>query len=104
MSVLMELSIFPTDKGESVSEYVCEVIKMIREHKLNYQTTAMGTIIETENIDEALAIIKEANEILLGKNCNRIYCVAKFDIRIGKTNRLKGKVNSIKEKIGDINC
>ena len=50
MSVLIEFAMFPTDKGESVSQYVSQVIKMIRESGFPYQLTAMGTIFETQEM------------------------------------------------------
>jgi uncharacterized protein (TIGR00106 family) len=102
MSVLLEFAMFPTDKGESVSAYVSQVIKMIRESGTSYQLTPMGTIVETDTMDEALAIVKQAYHILDGAGCNRIYSSLKFDIRKGKENRLQGKLDSVREKIGDV--
>lgn len=102
MSVLLEFSMFPTDKGESVSTYVSQVIKMINDSGVNYQLTPMGTIIETDHIDDALNIVKRAYEVLEQADCNRIYSSLKFDIRRGKENRLQGKVNSIREKISNV--
>jgi len=102
MSVLLEFSMFPTDKEESVSPYVSKIIAMIRDSGTSYQLTPMGTIIETNDIDEALKIVKQAYEVLDNAGCNRIYSSLKFDIRKGKDNRLQGKVNSIREKIGSI--
>lgn len=102
MSVLLEFAMFPTDKGESVSAYVSRVIKMIRDSGVRYQLTPMGTIVETDTMDDALAIVKQAYEVLDGADCNRIYSSLKFDIRKGKDNRLQGKLNSVREKIGDV--
>jgi uncharacterized protein (TIGR00106 family) len=102
MSILLEFSMFPTDKGESVSAYVSKVIKMIRDSGINYQLTPMGTIIETNSIDEALNIVKQAYEVLDQSGCNRVYSSLKFDIRKGKENRLQSKVDSIREKIGSV--
>lgn len=102
MSVLLEFAMFPTDKGESVSAYVSQVIKMIRESGANYQLTPMGTIIETDTMDDALAIVKQAYQVLDEAGCNRIYSSLKFDIRKGKENRLQGKLDSVREKIGDV--
>ncbi|RUM48196.1 MAG: thiamine-binding protein, partial [Hydrogenothermus sp.] len=31
---------------------------------------------------------------------NRVYCVAKFDIRKGKENRLEGKIKSVEKQLG----
>jgi uncharacterized protein (TIGR00106 family) len=102
MSVLMEFAMFPTDKGESVSEYVSKVIEYIRDSGYQYKLTAMGTIVETETIEQALNIIKNAYT-LLEPYSNRIYSTIKFDIRKNKSNRLEGKIKSIEEKIGKIN-
>ena len=46
MSVLVEFAMFPTDKGESVSEYVSRVVKMFKESDVNYQLTPMGSVFE----------------------------------------------------------
>jgi uncharacterized protein (TIGR00106 family) len=92
---------FPTDKGESVSQYVSQVIKMIDESGVSYQLTPMGTIVETETMDEALAIIKKAYEVL-EPHANRIYSSLKFDIRKGKSNRLKQKIASVEKHIGTV--
>ena len=48
MSTIIELSIFPTDKGESVSEYVARVVGIIERSGLAYQVNPMGTCIEGE--------------------------------------------------------
>lgn len=60
MSVLLEFAMFPTDKGESVSPYVSKVIKMIRESGMSYQLTPMGTIIETDELLQALGLVHVA--------------------------------------------
>ncbi|ACM93125.1 conserved hypothetical protein [Nautilia profundicola AmH] len=103
MSVLVEFAIFPTDKGESVSEYVSRVIKMFKESDLNYQLTPMGTVFEVESMEEATAVINNAYK-QLEPDCNRVYTTIKMDIRKNKSNRMKQKINSIKNKIGEVNA
>ncbi|MCP4997054.1 MAG: MTH1187 family thiamine-binding protein [Gammaproteobacteria bacterium] len=102
MSVLLEFSMFPTDKGESVSAYVSQVIKMIRDSGISYQLTPMGTIIETENIGQATALVEKAYSVLEEAGCNRVYSSLKLDIRKGKMGRLAGKIASVEEKIGSV--
>ena len=102
MSVLFEFAMFPTDKGESVSPFVSRIINMIRESKADYKLTPMGTVVETETLAQALAIIEKAHT-LLEPDCNRIYCAVKFDIRKGKTGRMLQKIRSVEEKIGKVN-
>jgi uncharacterized protein (TIGR00106 family) len=93
---------FPTDKGGSVSEYVSKVIDMIKNQGVPYKLTAMGTIIETETMSEALDIVQKSHDIL-ERDSERIYSSLKFDIRKNKSNRLEGKVQSIENKIGKVN-
>nr|VFK44111.1 MAG: uncharacterized protein, MTH1187 family [Candidatus Kentron sp. TC]VFK45625.1 MAG: uncharacterized protein, MTH1187 family [Candidatus Kentron sp. TC]VFK58533.1 MAG: uncharacterized protein, MTH1187 family [Candidatus Kentron sp. TC] len=104
MSVLLEISMFPTDKGESVSQYVSQVVKMIKTAGVDYRLSAMGTVVETDTIREALDLIERAYDILDGLDCNRVYSVLKFDIRKGETNRLSRKIQSVTEKIGSVNA
>ena len=99
MSVLIEFAMFPTDKGESVSAYVSRIIKMIDESGIPYKLTPMGTVFETETMEEALDIINKAYK-QLEKDCNRVYSVVKFDIRKGKSNRLVQKIQSVEKKLG----
>jgi uncharacterized protein (TIGR00106 family) len=99
MSVLVEFSMFPTDKGESVSQYVSRIIKMIDESGISYKLTPMGTVFETETMEEALQILEKAYK-QLEPDCNRVYSTVKFDIRKGKSNRLKQKIESVEKRLG----
>ena len=102
MSVLLEFAMFPTDKGESVSQYVSKVIDIIRNSGYPYKLTAMGTIVETDTIREALDIIEKSYTVL-EPFANRVYSSIKLDIRKGKNDRLKTKIESIENKIGEVN-
>jgi len=103
MSVLMEFTMFPTDRGESVSAEVSQIIKVIRGKTNHYQLTPMGTVIETNSFDEALEILSLCNKTLENLGAKRIYSSVKFDIRPGKENRMFSKIKSIEKKIGEIN-
>ncbi len=101
MSVLLEFSMFPIDKGESVAKYVSKVIKMIDESEYAYQLTPMGTIIETYSVEEALAVVKNTYKVL-EPHSNRVYSSIKMDIRKGHIGRLKSKIASVEELIGEV--
>jgi uncharacterized protein (TIGR00106 family) len=103
MSVLLEFSIFPLDQGESLSREVSQVIEMIRDSGVSYQLTAMGTLIETDNVSQALEIVERATEKLSSAGCQRIYSAIKMDIRSGKNHRMQGKPSSIQQHIGEVN-
>lgn len=102
MSVLLEFSIFPTDRGESVSAEVSEVIRMIRESGCDYRLTAMGTLVETDDISSALQLVEKAYRTLETQGCQRVYASLKMDIRTGKNNRLSKKIASIEARIGEV--
>ena len=102
MSILLEFSMFPTDKGASVSKEVSRVIDMIRESGIPYKLTAMGTIIETQTMEEALNIVQKAYD-LLSEDSERIYSSINIDVRKTKNNRLTGKISSVEDKIGKVN-
>ena len=102
MSVLLEMSMFPTDKSESKSKEVSEVIKIIRDSGMSYQLTSMATIIETNTISEAFALAEKCYSRLEELGCNRVYATLKFDIRKGHENRLKNKIATVESYIGEV--
>ncbi|MBS9782679.1 MAG: MTH1187 family thiamine-binding protein [Arcobacter sp.] len=102
MSVLLSMAMFPTHKGESKSQEVSEVIKIIRNSGFSYKLTAMNTIIETHTMSEALEIVQKCYDRLEELGCNRVYSSITFDIRKGYKNRLEGKVKSVEKNIGEV--
>lgn len=99
MGVMAEISMFPVDKGESLSPYVARIIDLIDRSGLTYVVTPMGTIIEAENLEDIFRVIKDCFEELK-KDCNRIVINLKVDYRKTKESRLKAKIISVEEKLG----
>ena len=97
MSVIVEFSIFPMDKGESLSPYVARALALIKDSGLPYELNPMGTCVEGE-WSEVMALVDRCFEAL-EKDCNRISLSLKADFRKGPTGRLKSKVASVKEKL-----
>lgn len=104
MSVLLEFAMFPTDKkdGDSASDSVSKVIEMIHKSGVSYKLTAMGTIIETDTVEEALDIVNKSYKVLEPFS-NRVYSSIKMDIRKEKNNRMNQKIESVESKIGRVN-
>ncbi len=96
--VLLEFSMSPLGKGESVSKYVARSIEIIERSGLPYQTNAMGTIIEGE-WDEVMAVVGRCFQ-RMKKDCNRISAVIKVDYRKGRRGRILEKVKSIERRLG----
>jgi uncharacterized protein (TIGR00106 family) len=97
MSVIVEFSIFPMDKGESLSPYVARALKLIQNSGLPYELNPMGTCVEGEWNDVMSLVDRCFQE--LQKDSNRISLSLKADYRKGTSGRLKSKVESVQEKL-----
>lgn len=91
--VLAEFSMFPTDKGESVSQYVSKSLDIIDKSGLAYQLTPMGTILEGE-WDEVFKVIGDCFKAM-EPACNRISTSVKVDYRKTGESRMKSKIKKI---------
>lgn len=96
--VLLEFSMYPMDKGESVSPYVARCLQVIESSGLDYRCHAMGTSIEGE-MDQVLGVVHRCFEAL-ATDCNRIECNIKIDYRKGSAGQLEAKVASVERKLG----
>ena len=96
--VLLEFSMPPFDKGDSLSRYVARSLDIIDKSGLPYQLTSMGTVVEGE-WDEVMALVTACHQAM-SRDCNRISTSIKIDYRAGKSGRLKSKIRSIESKLG----
>ena len=96
--VLLEFSMSPISKGESVSAYVARSLDIIDRSGLPYQLTPMGTIIEGEWA-EVMAVVTACFEAMR-KDCDRISTSVRIDYRAGPGGRLKAKVESVERHLG----
>jgi len=99
MSVMMELSIFPTDRGEGLSEYVARSLAIIEASGLAYKLGPMGTTLEAQTAGELFAVA-EACLTALQTDCRRVSAAIKLDWRAGSEARLDAKVASVVAKVG----
>ena len=96
--VLLEFSMYPIGKGESVSRYVARSLDIIDRSGLDYRLHAMGTVIEGD-WDECMAVVRKCYEAMR-KDCGRVECAIKIDYRRGRRGRLKTKVASVEKRLG----
>lgn len=102
MSVLLSFAIFPLDSGKKgVSESVSKVIEMLKSREVSYKLNAMGTVIETDTMREALDIVNDAYEVLLPYS-DRIYITINIDARKGRSNGMSEKINAVKKRVGEV--
>ncbi len=93
MTILLEFSMSPLDKGESVSKYVSRSLDIIDRSGISYRLNPMGTVLEGE-WDDVMNVVKQCYE-KMSEDCNRITCTVKIDARKGKTNRLNAKTKKL---------
>lgn len=96
--VLLEFSMSPFAKGESLSPWVARSLDIIDKSGLPYQLTPMGTIIEGEWA-EVMAVVTACFEAMRG-DCDRISTQIKIDYRAGPGGRIKAKIDSVEDKLG----
>ena len=97
-----EISIIPiTTKGDTgMSKEIALVYKAINQiQDLKTILTAMGTQIESNNLDNILEAIKISHTTLRNIGIERIISSIRIDERSDNTNTLDGKINSVKFKI-----
>jgi uncharacterized protein (TIGR00106 family) len=96
--VLLEFSIFPIDKGESLSPYVARCLDIVDKSGVEYRINPMGTVLEGE-WDQVFGVVKSCYEEL-SKDCRRIEVAIKADCRKDKKGALTTKIKSVEKKLG----
>lgn len=102
MNALVAVAIAPFGQGEELSEYVAEVVKVIRESGLPNETHSMFTEIEGP-WDEVMQVVKDATFVLAEKGI-RTEVILKADVRPGHDDMMHKKVevvNNILNSEGD---
>jgi uncharacterized protein (TIGR00106 family) len=96
--VLLDFSMTPLGKGESVSAYVARCMEVVAASGLDHRLHAMGTTLEGE-LDQVLDVIRRCFEALQ-TDCSRISCSIKIDYRKGPGGRLDSKVKKVQDLVG----
>ncbi len=96
--VLLEFSMSPLGKGESVGKYVSRSLKVVDASGLEYRLNPMGTVLEG-SWDEVFGVVKKCFD-RMRKDCGRISCTIKVDYRKGHKGRLLSKTASVERHLG----
>ena len=96
--VLLEFSMTPLTRGESVSAYVTRSLDIVDRSGLPYQLTPMGTIIEGQWA-EVMAVVTDCFAALEA-DCPRISAQIKVDYRQGDNSRMRSKIEAVENLLG----
>jgi uncharacterized protein (TIGR00106 family) len=94
--IIAQLSIAPIGKGTSVSNYVKVVIETLKKEQVKFQTNAMATVIETQDLTTLFHVVQKAHLAVAAAGAERIITELKIDDRRDKEVTMKSKVNSLK--------
>ncbi len=95
--VLLEFSMSPLGKGESVGKYVSRSLDIIDKSGVDYRLNPMGTVLEGD-WNDVFTVVRQCFE-RMRKDCNRISCTIKVDYRKGHSGRLSSKVASVEKHL-----
>ena len=95
---MAEFSVVPIGKGESVSQYVAECIKIVESSGIAYKINPMGTVLEGD-YDTVMAAIRMCH-LRVKELCPRVITTIRIDDRKGVQNALQRKITSVEEKVG----
>lgn len=99
---VMEISIIPVGtKDTSISKYIVSSEKALKESKVTRcEITAMGTLVEASSMRELLNIAEKMHKRAFSSGAKRVVTHILIDDRKDKKLTIKGKVDSLKQKLG----
>jgi|SRR5208283_2178174 len=96
---VVELSIVPIGvESTSLSSYVAGAIKVLEKSSLEYQLTAMGTIISGD-LDDILKTIRKMHESCFAAGAMRVLTQIRVDDRRDKKGSPEQKIRSVQDKL-----
>jgi len=94
--IVAQLSIAPVGKEVSVSKYVKLVLGILKKEQVKFETNAMSTVIETEDLKTLFDVIEKAHNAVLAADADRVITELKIDDRRDKDATITSKLNALK--------
>ncbi len=96
-----EISIYPmATKTTSASFYIAKAIESIQKiDNLRYEINAMGTILESDNMDVINLATKQMMETVHNLGIARVEVIIKIDSRRDKHAKMEEKIESVKKQL-----
>ena len=94
--LIAQLSIAPVGEGTSLSSYVKTVIAVLKKELVKFETNAMATVIETEDMKTLFQIVQKAHNAVFAAGAQRVITELKIDDRRDKNLKIESKLESLK--------
>jgi uncharacterized protein (TIGR00106 family) len=96
---IVEVSVVPLGVSDtSLSDYVADALKVLKDSGLKFELTSMGTIVEGD-LGTILGVISDMHETPFRKGIMRVLTTIKIDDRRDKVASSAGKVGSVVRKM-----
>ena len=93
--IISQLSIAPVGKGTSVSKYVKLVIETLEKENVKFETNAMATVIETDDLDTLFNVVQKAHNAVVKAGAERVITELKIDDRKDKNATTESKLDAL---------
>jgi uncharacterized protein (TIGR00106 family) len=93
--IISQLSIAPVGKNISLSKYVKTALNVLEKSNIKFETNAMATVIETEDLETLFKVVEEAHKAVMKSGAKRVITELKIDDRGDKNVTMKSKLKSI---------
>ena len=94
--IIAQLSIAPIGKEVSVSKYVKLVIETLKKGNVKFETNAMATVIETDDLKTLFDVVEKAHNVVIASGAERVITELKIDDRRDKDATITSKLNALK--------
>lgn len=102
MKVIVDLCVVPIGVGLSVSKYIAECEKILKDAGLKTMLHAYGTNIEGE-WDDVFNAVKKCHERVHEMGAPRISSTLRLGTRIDRDQTMEDKIKSVRLKLSDDN-
>jgi uncharacterized protein (TIGR00106 family) len=93
--IISQLSIAPVGKDVSLSKYVKTALYVLEKSNIKFETNAMATVIETEDLETLFKVVEEAHKAVVKSGAKRVITELKIDDRGDKNVTMKSKLKSV---------
>ena len=98
MYTIIDLCVVPMGVGVSVSKYIAEIQKILKQSGLNFKMHAYGTNIEGE-WDEVFAVVKKCHQVVHEMGAPRISSSLRIGTRVDRLQKMEDKIKSVENKL-----
>lgn len=95
--MILEFSIVPMGKGVHLSEAVARIAQLVDQSGLDYQLTAMGTIVEGK-WDDVMDLIRRCHE-LMKQDHERVLTTIHIDDKGDRKGLIRAKVEAVRKRV-----